>query len=237
MKSMGIDGCSAGWFFVCLDENDGSSFGLFARIDQLSDYLSGVGMVLIDIPIGLRREHPDERLCDRQARSVLGRKRASSVFPAPSRCALACKTYEAACARNRACTGRALSRQSFAILPKIRQVDEWLRGETDRAKVREMHPEVAFWALNGRRPMSFNKRSSEGCEERLALLGKYQPRARVIVDSAMQRYKRGEVARDDIVDALVAAVVSRHAQSLRTFPESPDIDDRRLPMEIVYWAP
>lgn len=39
MKSMGIDGCSAGWFLVCLDENDGSFFGLLVRIDQLSDHL------------------------------------------------------------------------------------------------------------------------------------------------------------------------------------------------------
>lgn len=234
---MGIDGCRAGWFFVCLDEQDGHSFGVLSAIGQLADHLSRVETVLIDIPIGLRREHPEERLCDKAARSVLGRTRASSVFPAPSRCTLARDRYEDASARNRVCTGRGLSRQTFAILPKIREVDDFLRGATERLKVREMHPEVAFWALNSRTSMSFNKRTREGCEERLALLRKYEPGAREIVGSALQRYRRAEVARDDIVDALVGAVLSRHAQSLRTFPETPEIDDTGLPMEIVYWAP
>lgn len=47
-------------------------------------------------------------LCDTAARKALG-KRASSVFPAPCR------------------SGRRLSEQSWALFPKIRQVDEYLR--------------------------------------------------------------------------------------------------------------
>lgn len=234
---MEIDGCKAGWFFVCLEENGHGSCGLLGRIEEVSDYLSAVEGVLIDIPIGLRREHPDERLCDTKARSVLQRKRGSSVFPAPSRCALACESYADASARNRACTGRGLSKQTFAILPKIREVDEFLCGEANRKKLREMHPEVCFWALNGHRPMSFSKRSTEGHEERMALLSRYCPGARDIAELAGQRHKRAQVARDDIVDALVGAVVSMHSKTLRSFPQTPEIDEMGLPMEIVYWEP
>lgn len=231
---MGIDGCRAGWFFVSLDADERRLFGLFAPIHQLAACLPAVETALIDIPIGLRRQHPEERLCDRQARSVLGRSRGSSVFPAPSRCALAAGTYQDASARNRACTGRGLSRQSFGIVGKIREVDDFLRGETGRAKLREMHPEVCFWALNGRQPMSFNKKSAQGYQERLAILSQYCAGAGEIVGSALQRFTRAEVARDDIVDALVGAVVARNAGGLRTFPETPEIDEFGLPMEIAY---
>ena len=47
--------------------------------------LSTAVSVLIDIPIGLRREHREERLCNKMVRAVLQPERGSSVFPAPSR--------------------------------------------------------------------------------------------------------------------------------------------------------
>ena len=100
-----------------------------------------------------------------------------------------------------------------------------------------MHPEVCFWALNDRQPMNFKKRSDEGFEERIAVLTRYYPESRKIVEMAMQGHKRKEVARDDIVDALAGAVSARKTESLQRFPETPEFDDLGLPMEIVYWAP
>ena len=41
--------------------------------------------VLIDIPIGLSDSGPGGRLCDREARQLLGCGRVSSVFSAPAR--------------------------------------------------------------------------------------------------------------------------------------------------------
>lgn len=237
MKYIGIDGCKSGWFMVGLNKDGSGSFGILDRIYALAEYLPGAETVLIDIPIGLRGKHQDERLCDKQARSVLTPKRGASVFPAPSRCALECEDYTEASIRNRECAGRGLTRQSYAIIPKIREVDQFLRQADFRAKVHEMHPEVCFWALNDRKPMKHGKKSPEGYEERLSVLNRYYRGSSRIVELAMQRHTRAEVARDDIVDALVGAVTAKCAQSLSGFPEVPEIDDQGLPMEIVYWGP
>ena len=161
-------------------------------------------------------------------------KRGSSVFPAPSRCALEDVSYEEASERNRVCTGRKLTKQTYAIIPKIREVDTYLRGERRRNKIHEMHPEVCFWSLNGQQPMNYKKKSVEGYEERIAVLTKYYKKSREIAEVAMQQHARADVARDDIVDALVGAVTARNSKILLRFPETPEIDDMGLPMEIVY---
>lgn len=234
MKFVGIDGCRAGWFLLGLNDDGAGNFRLLKHIVELDAYLDAVEVVLIDVPIGLRGRHPEERVCDKQARAVLRPNRGSCVFPAPSRCALQCETYEEASKRNKECTGRGLSKQSFAIMPKIREVDQYLADVRRRPKVHEMHPEVCFWALNGQKPMQYNKKKKEGYAERIAILIKHDSQARDWIEMAMRAYARAEVARDDIVDALVGAIIARNTQSLRRFPDNPEKDEVGLPMEIVY---
>ena len=236
MKYIGIDGCRAGWFYIGLDEGERHSFGILDAITGLQGFLPATGQVLIDIPIGLRGRYPAERLCDRQARTVLG-PRQSSVFPAPSRCALDCESYVQASEKNRECTERGLSKQTWNIMPKIREVDQFLKNQTPQRKIREMHPEVCFWALNHKQPMRYNKRINEGYDERLAVLEQYYPQSRKVVDSVQQEYRRVKVARDDIVDALVGAITASHSSALSSFPQDPETDETGLPMEIVYWLP
>ena len=236
MKYLGLDGCKAGWFLAGLDEQGNGAFGILEHIDELAEYLSDAAVALIDIPIGLRGEHPDERTCDKLARRVLRPKRHSSVFPAPSRLALDCTTYREASVHNRACTGRGLSQQTFNIMPKIREVDLFLRGNSSGGKIREMHPEVALWALNGERAMGHAKRTKDGFEERMAVLSRYLPNAREIVAMALREHPRKAVARDDVIDALVGAVTARFHPKLQSLPEVPEFDDEDLPMEIVFAA-
>ena len=234
MKYIGVDGCRAGWFMFGLDEAGRNVFKLLQHIDELDAYLAAAQCILIDIPIGLLRRETQERACDKQARKILGRPRGSSVFAAPSRCALHCKTYQAANARNIACTGRGLSRQCFGILTKIREVDAYLDTLDRRRKIHEMHPELCFWALNQNRAMGNNKKTIEGFEERLAILTRHYRQAQDAISTALQQYPRSMLARDDIVDALVGAVTARHSQPLRRFPENPTQDEKGLVMEIVY---
>lgn len=234
MKYLGLDGCKAGWFLTGFNDDGFGSFGILKHISELDNYLDSAEVILIDIPVGLRTKHPDERLCDKAARAVLQPGRGSSVFPAPSRCALDSETYEDASRQNRKCTGRGLSKQTFGILPKIREVDEYLSGCEKKTIIHEMHPEICFWALNDRRPMAYNKKKKEGYEQRLDVLTKYYAGARNIIELAMTQYKRKEVARDDIVDALVGGVTAMNSSQLRRFPDTLEFDDKGLPMEIVY---
>ncbi len=71
--------------------------------------------------------------------------RSSSVFPAPSRPALACSSYKEASRLNQQLTGRQPSRQGWAIAPKIREVDELLREDAEaHGLFREVHPELCL---------------------------------------------------------------------------------------------
>ena len=79
-----------------------------------------------------------------------------------------------ACALSRASAlrGKAISKQTFAILPKIREIDDLLQTRTElRPVVREVHPEVSFAELVGN-PMIYRKSSVAGREERRTALSR-----------------------------------------------------------------
>jgi predicted RNase H-like nuclease len=245
---IGVDGCRAGWFWIGLDASGRHEIGIARTTEALAAIAQRAKLVLIDIPIGLRDEGAKERLCDLEARRVLGAPRGSSVFPAPTRPALAEPSYEAACETNARLSGRRLSRQSFGIAQKIRSIDELLRFRADlRPIIRECHPEVCFWSLNrssplppgeGKgegKPMSQNKKRKTGRAERLDVLKQFFPEAQSVIEAAAKCYRRKDVAWDDIIDALALAVTARLGHSrLRSLPMKPERDSFDLPMEIVF---
>jgi len=77
---------------------------------------------------------------------------------------------------NQSVTGRKLSRQSWAIVQKISEVDSVVCGLPERRKLREMHSEVCFMVPNGGEPMGHNKKKAAGQAERLAVLSRYRPK-------------------------------------------------------------
>ena len=239
VEFVGVDGCSAGWFSVGFDRFGGYEVEVFTSFEGLLAHYSHAQLVLVDIPIGLP-EGPERRECDRQARKLLGR-RGSSVFPAPTRqtaeqAAASPKDYRAALAIERRYAGKGISRQAFAISPKIAEVDALLRSLNAGATpvVREVHPEVCFWMLNDERPMKFSKKRSTGVAERLSVLKKLEPRSAEIYERAGSEFRRKVVGRDDILDALVAALIARvRTGRLRSIPDSPPRDAIGLPMEMV----
>jgi predicted RNase H-like nuclease len=230
---VGVDGCRAGWIAIALDESGAHSHLVTPGIAEIARRHPSA-LVLVDIPIGLRETEPDERRCDLEARLRLG-PRASSVFPAPCRAALGLTTYRAASDENYRQTGRRLSKQSFHIAPRILDVEEYLRQSWASGPViREMHPEVCFWALAGR-PMTHSKRTAEGAEERIAVLTRHLPSAAAIVDEVTRAHRKKELGQDDVIDALAGAVTARlGASGLKTLPATPERDRRGLRMEIVY---
>jgi predicted RNase H-like nuclease len=235
---VGVDGCPAGWVAVGLTGDGRLGYQVFPAFDAvLSQHRRA--LILVDVPIGLRDTCPEERLCDREARRLLKQRR-SSVFPAPVRAALCAANYEGASRVNRENTGgrRGLSRQSWAIVPKIREVNEHLAGRHQASPlVREMHPELCFWALNEGQPLRHNKKTQEGYDERVALLSGSVAGVVGLVDRVLRETRRSVVRRDDVVDALVGAVVARLSRGdLKTLPEAPERDSAGLPMEMVYFA-
>lgn len=238
LRFVGIDGCPGGWFCVALGATGSWSISVIGT-DAVESVATSARAVFIDIPIGLPGNGVAERLCDREARRKLGPYRSSSVFPVPARESLRARDFSHALEINRRSTGRGISKQSWLITPKISAVDKLMRADNKmRGVLRESHPEVCFWALNGAKAMQHNKKTPDGRTERMALLRRYFAATDTVFDQAMTRYRRKQVARDDVVDALVLAVSARlGAQRYRTLPADPPHDAAGLAMEMVFSVP
>jgi len=239
MNYLGVDGCKDGWFCVSLSDKGGWSYHVIPDAKSLGEYARHASSVLIDIPVGLLDKGEEERQCDKQARRLLTPKRSSSVFPAPARQTLEAGSYEQAQQFNRSSIGRGLSRQSWNIIPKIREIDALLLSKPSlKGVIRECHPELCFWALNGNNAMRYNKKKEEGRHERLAVLEKYFAPCHELFDQASSQYLRRQVALDDITDAMVCAVTAKYGyNNYTTIPALHSKDIRGLPMEMVYWSP
>lgn len=237
--AVGVDGCSAGWFYVEIEPSGTFRHGVVKNLRELIPDPPQFARIFVDIPIGL----PDgrhERKCDREARRVLGKRR-SSVFRVPARAVLAADDYREANRVSRMETGTGLTKQAFGILDKCREVDQLLRDHpTVRPVIREIHPEVCFWAFAGRRPMEHSKKEDDGFQERVEVLKRVRPEAAHDIERTLGEFKPNgkDVARDDAVDAMAAALTAgARPAALRTLPAKPSRDAFRLPMEMVYVAP
>jgi len=100
---------------------------------------------------------------------------------------------------NRLKTTRGMSQQAWGIAPKIKQVDDAITPDSQRWAF-EVHPEVCFWALNERCPMKYNKKTTEGAAERIAVLHPVFPEIERHLANRPSR-----VGMDDLLDAAAAA--------------------------------
>lgn len=225
-----MDGCRGGW--VAVVESRGAVVALVVKsIAELMTTLDQDALIAIDIPIGLTDFGP--RLCDKAARGLLGKPRASSVFPAPNRPVLAASTHRRACQIRQSIDGKKVSKQAFAIYPKVHEVDELLRSSPDlRDRVREVHPEVSFAYWNGGRAFAASKKSADGAAKRERLIDSVWPGVRLELRT---RLPRDAVQRDDLNDAFAALWTARRiaAGLAVTLPSMPSRDSQDLPMEIV----
>jgi predicted RNase H-like nuclease len=162
MAVLGVDGWRGGWVGALLD---GRTVTLLALPDVAAVLaVPDVGVIGIDMPIGLPDDGP--RACDVQARKRLGRA-GSSVFPAPVRPVLDCADYAKACEVSRTSSGKALSVQAWNLVPSIRSLDAAL-GDRPPGRVHEVHPELAFRALDDR--VDAPKASARGLAQRMRAL-------------------------------------------------------------------
>lgn len=235
---VGADGCRGGWFAVKLDSDGGGEINVFTDIAGLWEFWGNAALILVDVPIGLPDVERQERQCDKDARMRIGPRR-SSVFPPPCRGALNATSYEDACQINRETVGKGLSLQAYGIRSKIREVDHLLREDpAARSRIREVHPEVCFWAFNGRQPLTSSKKTAGGRQERLELLESIHNDTAGIVEMAVDQFPRSMLAWDDILDATAAALTAACTWNgsipLNSIPEKPCRDALGLPMEMVF---
>jgi predicted RNase H-like nuclease len=181
--------------------------------------------VAVDIPIGLAARDP--RACDREARRRLGPRR-SSVFPAPVRAVLGTRSYEEACAVSRVASGKALSKQLYNIVAKIREVDAVLSPRRQETLF-EACPELSFAVMAGGMPMQHSKRTTGGLAERVAVLHTH-------LGLDLTRFVEARPAgtgRDDVLDAIALAWTARRSLTDSCLRLGGELDATGLRMEVV----
>jgi predicted RNase H-like nuclease len=235
----GVDGCKAGWVVALrrLDDPASATVQLcpaFADVLALPD---GPAMIAVDIPIGLAPlATVGGRRADIEARANLG-ARQSAVFAMPARAAVTETDYRRACdvALANSDPPRMISKQAFYLFPKIREVDA-LMTPALQDRVIECHPELAFWGLNGERPLELPKKAkSQVHPPGLALRRELLAAAgytRALLDACP--FKATQAGADDLLDAIAnswsaARIVCGQG---RRFPADPPVDARGLRMEI-----
>ena len=166
----GVDGSRGGWLCITKNlNNDVLDWQLFTDWTNFANQLPRPDIITVDMPIGLTDAGP--RLCDRESRQLLGEPRRRSVFPAPIRPALHANTRQQADAITRGADGRGVGAQSWGIFPKVCDLDQVIRANAQmQGFVREVHPEVCFWAWNGQTAMTHSKKTAQGKQQRLALV-------------------------------------------------------------------
>lgn len=207
----GVDGCRGGWVVA-------SERGIEV-VPTLAPLLERFDLVGVDMPIGLPSEWG--RAADAEARRFLP-GRGATVFPVPPRPLLAHRTYAEANAASRAAYGKGLTRQTWNLFPKLREVDA-LPTDALRRRVVEIHPECAFARLTGA-PLP-PKRTAEGRTARRAIVAD----ALGLVPTRL----RGAEEHDVLDACAVLWSARRHAAGGAVTFGDGTVDERGLPMRIV----
>jgi predicted RNase H-like nuclease len=150
------------------------------------------------------------------------------------RAALTATTYASANAASIAAQQKGISKQAFAIYPKIREVDDALRSDADLlSRVFEVHPELTFRTWAGA-PILAPKRTREGHAIRRALIDAHF--GADAFDVARKQIDRKLAANDDIADAFAALWTAQRVVrgDCRSLPEDPPFDGHGLPMRMVH---
>lgn len=216
-RVLGVDAAGRhGWVGVVLDAGRfaGAATGTLSELVRWAEPFAAVG---VDIPIG--HSPAGVRACDVAARRYVG-PRSSSVFAAPPADALDADTYAGANALLAARNAPLVSRQAWALVPKIREA---AAVAADDGRVVEVHPEVSFRELAGV-PVAWTKKSWNG----LALRRRLLDDAGIFIPDLLP--EAGAVAVDDVVDAAAVAWSAARvaAGTARSLPDPPERHDGRL---------
>jgi predicted RNase H-like nuclease len=224
MKTViGVDGAPGGWIAVTWGTN--VSHKLHRSFAEILH--EDACIIAVDMPVGLPVQ--SGRKAEREARKGLG-ARQSSLFSIPCRAAVMEPDYRRACAINleHSDPPRKIAKQSFHLFPKIREIDT-LMSPALQTRVHEVHPEVAFWIMNGSTSVPLAKKHEHGSNLRRKLLA---DNGFPITDLPLADYLRKDVGIDDLIDACACAWVARRILQGKAmvFPDKPERDEKGLQM-------
>ena len=226
---IGVDGCRGGWIACVLNHGE-FRFERFDSLEQLVSHYPEFDAFLIDMAVGLRSS-ADQLRPDDLARKELGQK-SSSIFPIPCRQAVYADSEEEQKQTNIRILGKSLSKQTVHIIPKIKELDEYLSLHPEyKNRILESHPEVDFARLNGSVVMT-RKKEYPGFSDRAAILKRYLPGKNL--SGMWEMAKKLKCNPDDLLDAACLAVTATLAAGgmCETIPAEPEQDESGLYMKL-----
>jgi predicted RNase H-like nuclease len=228
----GVDGCSSGWVSVSKELPTGQvSWSYHPDFTNLMTEKRAAQIIAVHIPIGLPER--GTRLCDSEARRILGTGCGGRVFPAPIRPVLAAANATDASQIRYEVEGKKVSPPAYRVVSRVREFDTIVRHSPQlRQKVFEVHPEVSFFFLAGARPMRYSKKTGVGRAERQEVLERVF--AHSVADALEQRLAVHS-SPDDVLDAFAALWTAEriYTGAQLTIPPVPPLDVFGLQMEIV----
>ena len=205
-KYIGVDGCKGGWIATIQDKGT-LRIEKYKSIDELVRANDDYDELLIDMAIGLQSSIDDVRP-DNAARALIP-GRTSTIFSVPARQAVYADTKKEIREANKKALGKDLPAQAIAIIPKMRELDEFLQDNPiHKNRIKESHPEVCFSRLNGSVVMS-RKADHEGIVERVRIIKDYFPN--ITEEFVFQEAKKFQCNADDIVDSIVLSITANLA--------------------------
>ena len=198
---IGIDGTSSGWIASIGNSKNKyvTKIKFFKDLDELLSHHSE-SIIVIDMPIELN-EKKYLRKCDILAKKYLGKNFQSSIFIPPLKNILECATFQDANKLSKKIAGKGLSKQSWYLKNKIREVRELAKVSN---KIYEGHPECSFKMLKTE-SLKAKKKSVLGIFERLELLEKagLDP-----LSVNLQFDNNSTIKIDDVLDSMVLFITA-----------------------------
>ena len=226
---IGVDGCRGGWIAAVLDYGD-LRFERFGTMEDLIGKYPQFDAFLVDMAIGLQ-DNADQIRPDQAAKEELGPK-ASTIFPIPCRSAVYAESEAEQKQENIRILGKSLAKQSIALVPKIRELDEFMMSHPEyQNRILESHPEVDFARLKGSAVLS-RKKDFIGLMERERILSECVDKKDIPV--FYDKAKELKCNPDDLMDALCLAVTGAlytHGMC-ETIPDEPHKDSKGLEMKL-----
>jgi predicted RNase H-like nuclease len=238
LRIAGVDGCKGGWVIAASNETLSQPVTLsFTR--AIAGLLAGPDapdVLAVDIPIGLtgsgdrapdsqaRKLTPPGSVFQAAKRPILGHARDHGLLKSTPANRAALREW---CRSN----GHAMSgSHSYALYERTAELDALVRFQSN-CDIREVHPEVCFWALNGEKRLIASKKTARGLQERRRLLN-----SAFTIEILDLQMPHSKTALDDVFDALAALwTAARIARDeARHIPEAPG-RDLELNRDIAIW--
>jgi predicted RNase H-like nuclease len=220
----GVTPCGPAWL-VAPAKLQGTVFApeepfLVSPFSEVVDQRPTFAAIALNAPVGyLDAASAGGRTCDREARSLLGPKRGSSIQSAPVRSS----TNEIEFIDEH------LDAISMTLLPRYREVAADMAPFRQRT-IYEVHSDVCFFELNEGQPLQYSKHSEAGQEERREVLRAKFPGSERILGSEVPGASLSHLTD---VAAFVWTARRIFARAAIRIPRDPEWDEQGLRMEIV----